>query len=99
MADGTSQIADNAAMILNGGTFDLVIRIMGSAGILFAVFLVAQAHRNTLVGLGLFRERAVATSGRALARLALETLLELGGAVTDVSDVTEPPALTAATYR
>lgn len=47
------------------------------------LFVLAQAHRNILVGTGGFRERAMASAGRWLVRLAIIVLLvELGLSVT-----------------
>jgi len=44
------------------------------------IFLAAQAHRNILVGLGLFNERAMATAVRWIARLVLIIVfVELSG--------------------
>ena len=46
------------------------------------VFLAAQAHRNILVGLGFFRERAIATGVRWVARVVLIVIfVELSGSL------------------
>ena len=47
------------------------------------LFVLAQAHRNILVGIGAFRERALASAGRWISRLVLVVLLvQLGLSVT-----------------
>jgi O-antigen/teichoic acid export membrane protein len=44
------------------------------------VFLLARGHRGVLAGLGRFRDRAIATAGRWIARLVLVVVVvELGG--------------------
>jgi O-antigen/teichoic acid export membrane protein len=64
------------AALLDEPQFSTYLRLFACQ---IPLFSLAQAHRNVLIGLGEFRQRAVASAGRWIARLVLIiALVELG---------------------